>query len=91
VWEVEYTGRFETWWNSLTAVDTIASSRHANMKELRAGTTRTLFVFDPLRNAILPLGGDKSGKWNDWYKTAVPEADDLYDEHLETLKKEGPI
>ena len=61
------------------------------MKELRAGTTRTLFVFNPLRNAILLLGGDKSGKWNDWYKTAIPRADDLYDEHLESLKKEGLI
>jgi len=71
------------------AVDTIASSRHANMKELRAGTTRALFAFDPLRTAILLLGGDKSGKWNDWYATAVPQADDLYDEHLESLKKEG--
>ncbi len=115
MWEVEFTDRFETWWNSMSvdeqlhlaasvelleeygpglgrpAVDTIASSRHANMKELRAGTTRTLFAFDPLRNAILLLGGDKSGKWNDWYKTAVPDADDLYDAHLETLKKEGLI
>lgn len=65
--------------------------RHASMKEPRAGTTRTLFVFDPLRKAILLLGGDKSGKWNNWYRTAVPEADDLYDKHLETLKKEGLI
>ena len=73
------------------AVDTITSSRHSNMKELRAGTTRTLFAFDPRRNAILLLGGDKSGKWNDCYVTAVPHADDLYDEHLESLKKEGLI
>ena len=43
------------------AVDSISTSRHSNMKELRAGTTRTLFAFDPLRNAILLLGGDKSG------------------------------
>ena len=71
------------------AVDTITSSRHSNMKELRAGTTRTLFAFDPRRNAILLLGGDKSGKWNDWYVTAVQHADDLFDEHLESLKKEG--
>ncbi len=73
------------------AVDTITGSRYANMKELRAGTTRTLFAFDPRRNAILLLGGDKSGKWNDWYRTAVPQADDLYDAHLESLQKEGLI
>jgi len=73
------------------AVDTISNSCHANMKELRASTTRTLFAFDPRRHAILLLGGDKSGKWNAWYKTAIPHADDLYDEHLETIEKEGLI
>ena len=66
-------------------VDTITNSRHANMKELRAGTTRTLFAFDPRRTAILLLGGDKSGKWNAWYETAIPKADDLYDEHLVSI------
>ncbi len=72
------------------AVDNISSSRHKNMKELRAGTTRTLFAFDPRRTAILLLGGDKSGEWNRWYETAVPAADDLYDEHLATIDSKGP-
>lgn len=51
------------------AVDRIATSRHHNMKELRAsegGTLRVLFAFDPRRQVILLLGGDKSGAWNDW-------------------------
>ena len=72
------------------AVDSISSSRHPNMKELRAGTPRTLFAFDPRRTAILLLGGDKSGEWNRWYETAVPAADDLYDEHLATIDSKGP-
>lgn len=41
------------------------------MKELRAakgGALRVLFVFDPRRMAILLLGGDKSGEWNEWYE-----------------------
>ncbi|HVR80008.1 MAG TPA: benzoate transporter [Acidimicrobiia bacterium] len=38
---------------------------------------------------ILLLGGDKSGQWDEWYETAVPRADDLYDTHLEELKAEG--
>ncbi|CAN5795307.1 hypothetical protein BH24ACT5_BH24ACT5_00350 [soil metagenome] len=71
------------------AFDNITSSRHSNMKELRAGTTRTLFAFDPRRVAILLLGGDKSGEWNQWYENAVPAADDLYDDHLATLDTEG--
>lgn len=72
-------------------VDTITNSRHQHMKELRASTTRTLFAFDPLRSAILLFGGDKSGKWNAWYVQAIPTADDLYDEHIDTLKNEGLI
>lgn len=72
-------------------VDTIASSRHANMKELRPLATdiRILFAFDPRRMAILLLGGDKSGQWERWYKVNVPIADALYDEHIEALRKEG--
>ena len=75
-------------------VDTITGSRHANMKELRAsegGALRVLFAFDPRRYAILLLGGDKSGRWNEWYRRAIPEADALYDVHLGELRAEGLI
>ncbi len=70
-------------------VDTISISRHTNLKELRAGTTRTLFAFDPRRTAILLLGGDKSGIWNLWYERSIPLADDIYDEHLKALDDQG--
>jgi hypothetical protein len=76
------------------AVERIHGSRHHNMKELRAsagGALRVLFMFDPRRQVILLLGGDKSGAWDEWYEVAVPEADDLYDEYLEELRKEGLI
>jgi len=75
-------------------VDQVTSSRHTNMKELRAssdGALRVLFAFDPRRSAILLLGGDKSGQWADWYRVAVPIADELLDEHLAELRREGPI
>lgn len=75
-------------------VDTIAGSRHANVKELRAskdGALRILFVFDPRRNAVLLVAGDKSGQWKQWYEVNIPVADDLYDEHLRELEKEGLI
>ncbi len=75
-------------------VDRIQTSRHHNMKELRAaqgGALRVPFMFDPRRLVILLLGGDKSGAWNDWYETAVPMADDLYDAYLGELKTEGLI
>ena len=72
-------------------VDTISRSRHPNMKELRASSTRTLFAFDPRRAAILLLGGDKSGQWRSWYQQAIPKADDLFDQHLQALTDEGLI
>ena len=73
-------------------VGEITSSRHANIKELRVskgGALRVLFAFDPRRHAILLLGGNKSGRWKEWLERAIPEADDLYDTHLEELKEEG--
>ncbi len=76
-------------------VDRIQTSRHHHMKEScapqRGGALRVLFVFDPRRQVILLLGGDKSGEWNEWYEWAVPLADDLYDAYLDELRREGLI
>lgn len=71
------------------AVDTVTASRHPNMKELRIGTVRVLFIFDPRRTGILLIAGDKRGQWRAFYDQMVPLADDLYDDHLEELRKEG--
>lgn len=75
-------------------VDTIEGSRHTNMKELRTQhggrPLRTFFAFDPRRAAILLIGGDKTGDKR-FYDRLVPVADDLYDVHLEELRKEGLI
>jgi hypothetical protein len=49
-----------------------------------------LYAFDPRRAAILLIGGDKTGD-NRWYDKTIPVADRLYDEHVETLRKEGLI
>jgi len=70
----------------------INGSKHGHMRELRiqhAGRPyRVLYAFDPRRMAILLIGGDKTGD-DRWYDENVPLADKLYDEHLETLKKEA--
>ncbi|WP_448363831.1 type II toxin-antitoxin system RelE/ParE family toxin [Fluviibacter sp.] len=72
----------------------INGSKHTHMRELRTQHSgrpfRTLYAFDPRRNAILLLGGDKTGD-DRWYEVNVPIADRLYDEHLEELRKEGLI
>ncbi|UOQ58761.1 type II toxin-antitoxin system RelE/ParE family toxin [Leucobacter allii] len=72
-------------------VDTVSSSKHRNMKELRPGSSgrselRVLFAFDPERSAIMLIAGDKTGTWKRWYKKSIPLADDLFDDHLRSLR-----
>lgn len=61
------------------------------MKELRPGSSgrselRVLFAFDPDRQAIMLIAGDKSGNWNRWYRKSIPLADDLFEKHLHDLE-----
>ncbi|MFV1990771.1 MAG: type II toxin-antitoxin system RelE/ParE family toxin [Acidimicrobiales bacterium] len=73
--------------------DRIKNSKFHNMKELRprgaAKNCRALYIFDPRRQAILLVGGDKSGQWAQWYSTAVPQAERLYEEYLGDLEADG--
>ena len=74
-------------------VDRIEGSQVHNMKELRPASSgrselRILFVFDPWRSAILLVGGDKSGNWTGWYRTAIPRAERLYAEYVEEREQE---
>lgn len=63
-------------------VDTLAHTNMANLKELRPGTVRILFSFDPYRSAILLVAGDKRGEWSRWYKDAIPLAEERYKTYL---------
>jgi hypothetical protein len=69
-------------------VDRVEGSRHHNMKELRSrgGHLRALFAFDPARQAIVLVGGDKTNNWQGWYAENIPVADELYDGHLAARK-----
>jgi hypothetical protein len=64
------------------------------MRELRIQSggrpMRIFYAFDPRRNAILLIGGDKTGDGR-FYEKFIPVADRLYDDHLEALRKEGLI
>lgn len=71
-------------------VDTLKGSKHANMKELRFGWAgavwRVAFAFDPARQAILLVGGDKAGTdQRRFYKRLIALADVRFDEHLDSL------
>jgi hypothetical protein len=71
--------------------DRIQHSRLNNLKELRPGSagrseTRILYIFDPRRNAVLLVAGDKVGNWKAWYRQATPLAEQRYEDYL---KSEG--
>lgn len=73
--------------------DRVKGSRYHNMKELRppsSGATeiRLLFAFDPRREAILLVAGDKAGNWDGWYREAIPVADERFMRHLLELEAE---
>ena len=76
-------------------VGQITNSRHKNMKELRCtsnGHLRALFMFMPNQDGVLLFAGSKSGergdpKWNDWYRYAIPIADDIADREIMKRRK----
>ena len=73
-------------------VDTLKGSQHANMKELRFSWNgqvwRVAFAFDPQRQAILLVGGDKCGAdQRRFYKRLLTVAVERYDDHLKTLSR----
>ncbi|WP_067695434.1 type II toxin-antitoxin system RelE/ParE family toxin [Nocardia jejuensis] len=69
-------------------VDTITGSAISNLKELRPGTVRILFVFDPWRSSILLAAGDKSNQWRTWYRAAIPLAEQRYEIYLKERREE---
>jgi hypothetical protein len=71
--------------------DTLAGSKHANMKDLRFmaddGVWRVAFAFDPKRKGIILVAGDKAGvAQKRFYKTLVSKADARFTDHLDRLK-----
>ena len=74
-------------------VDTLAGSKHANMKELRftahggREVWRAAFALDPDRSAIVLVAGEKQGKNQDlFYKRLIKIADGRFDSHLRQIK-----
>jgi hypothetical protein len=64
------------------------------MKELRPGSgqrvsVRLLFVFDPVRRAVILAAENKAGQWSGWYDETIPIAEERYERHLKEMQ-EGP-
>ena len=69
-------------------VDTIRGSSLPNLKELRPGTVRILFCFDPWRSSVLLVAGDKAGRWKAWYSEAIPLAEQRYETYVKERGQE---
>ena len=72
--------------------DTLNGSEHSNMKELRfkvdGGVWRVAYAFDPLRQAIVLVAGDKAGvSQKRFYKQLIAKADRRFNEHLRQIKE----
>ena len=75
-------------------VGTLSGSKHSNMKELRfsvdGGVWRVAFIFDPKREAVLLVAGNKAGNKNDqrFYRGLIKVAERRYSVHLVGIKGE---
>jgi hypothetical protein len=74
-------------------VDRIHGSKIHNLKELRPrvpgdAEVRLLFVFDPEREAIVLVAGDKAGRWSAWYAEAIPLAEERYAAYRQDIEGE---
>lgn len=81
-------------------VDRVKGSKLHHLKELRVTSCGSsviciLFAFDPKRQAVLLLAGDKSqaesskARWNGWYAINIPKAEQIYRRHVRRLDQDG--
>lgn len=71
-------------------VDTLKGSQYPNMKELRfdsaGGVWRVAFAFDPQRQAVLLIAGDKSSvNQKRFYRNLIRIAERRFADYLENL------
>lgn len=68
----------------------IKNSKHLQMCELgiqsKGKPIRVFYAFDTKRDAVLLIGGDKTGDKR-FYIRMIPIADSLYDTYLEEIKE----
>ncbi len=71
--------------------DTLKGSTLTNLKELRVqyrgDPYRVLYAFDPKRQALLLVGGNKASD-KKWYERMMKLAETIFETHLEQLRME---
>ena len=97
--EIVYTDEFGAWWDGLAVeeqksvgavVELLGGIEGSSkLRELRiqhrGEPYRVLYAFDPARNAVLLLGGNKTGK-DRWYEQMVPVAEQIFADYLRETK-----
>jgi len=72
--------------------DRLEHSSLANLKELRVQYRgepyRVLFAFDPRREALLLLAGNKAGDKR-WYRKNIPRVEEIFARHLKELEADN--
>ena len=64
MWEVRLHPEVEAWFLDLCRTDSTTADLVAE----------AIFAFDPAREAVFLVAGDKSGRWQTWYRAAIPLA-----------------
>ena len=61
-----------------------------NLVHIKPFRGTALFVFDPKRQAVFLVGGNKAedSKWNAWYREYIPQAEMVYESYLTEMRKE---
>jgi hypothetical protein len=72
-------------------VDHVKGSKMKNLKELRplGSSIRCLFIFDSERKSFFLVGGNKKGRWHEWYEESIPIAESRFQEH--SGKQQGKL
>lgn len=88
-WDVYVVDEVREW---ITSLDPVAHARVVQAIDLLAeagpGLGRPLVDSIPWRSSILLVAGDKSGRWNDWYRDAIPLAEQRYETYLKERSHE---
>jgi len=93
--DIVATVEFEAWFLGLETADSDAVIRVVNLLEERgislgfpySSDIKVLYIFhifDPMRQAVLLLGGDKSSRAR-FYQSAVPKAEQAYFNYLAAI------
>jgi len=96
-WEIEGTEEFQAWFSALTSAERISVAAKIDLLEEEGPSlgrphadTLKGSKLTNLKELIIQHAGNRKAD-SKWYKTAIPEAEKVYERYLEEIKDEGLI